>query len=179
MHKRGEQTILGFALLTLTVLSLAGCSQDSFGMKAIGLSPVGYSPEQPIAFDHKIHATDNQIPCLYCHSYARRSPSAGLPSVQACMGCHEWVDTDSPELDKLGEYSANEEAIPWVRVHSTPDFVQFNHKRHVKAGVECQSCHGPVETMARVERVNSLEMGWCVQCHEQRQVSIDCATCHY
>ena len=148
-------------------------------MKAAGLSPVGYSPEQPIAFDHKVHATDNEIPCLYCHSYARRSLVAGVPSVRACMGCHEWVDSEHPGVETLKEFAENEEPIPWVRVYSTPDFVRFNHKRHVRAGVECRTCHGPVETMERVERVQSLEMGWCVSCHEQRSVSIDCATCHY
>ncbi len=173
-----KQQAMVLALAGLALL-LAACSQDSFPMTTLGLSPVGYSPEQPVAFDHKIHATDNEIPCLYCHSYARRSPSAGVPSVAACMGCHEWVESDSPEVEKLKEYSENEEAIPWVRVHSTPDFVRFTHKRHVKAGIECQTCHGPVETMARIERVKSLEMGWCVQCHQQRAVSIDCATCHY
>ena len=166
-------------LLGAAVLLLAGCSQDSAVMSAAGLSPVGYRPEQPIAFDHKIHAGENEIPCLFCHSTARRSTVAGVPSVQACMGCHDWVQSDHPELEKLTEYSDNAEPIPWVRVHSVPDFVRFTHKRHIKAGVACQSCHGPVEEMERVERVQSLEMGWCVQCHEQRGASIDCATCHY
>ena len=158
---------------------LSGCSQDSAIMTTLGLSPVGYSPEQPFAFDHKIHAGDNQIPCLYCHSYARRSTVAGVPSMQTCTGCHDWVQSDHEELEKLAEFSLNEEAIPWVRVHSVPDYVRFNHKRHIKAEVACQTCHGPVETMERIIRVQSLEMGWCVRCHEQRNASIDCATCHY
>ncbi len=145
---------------------LAGCAGD-------------FQPVQPLAFSHTVHAGEFKIPCLYCHSYARRSPVAGVPSMQRCMGCHNWIQSDHPEIAKLKEYWDREEPIPWIRVYSTPDFVHFNHKRHVRAGVECQTCHGPVETMEQVSRVSSLEMGWCLQCHRQRNVSVDCATCHY
>ncbi|MEE9235663.1 MAG: cytochrome c3 family protein [Candidatus Acidoferrales bacterium] len=161
----------------------------AFGLAAVvlvggGVVAVNYArpeaPVQPIAFSHKLHAGDYQMPCLYCHSYARRSPVAGVPSVQLCMGCHERnLRIDTPEIQKLKDTWERQEPIPWIRVYSVPDFVHFNHKRHVRAGVECQTCHGPVETLERVYQVNSLEMGWCIQCHQQRGASIDCATCHY
>lgn len=137
------------------------------------------APAQPVTFSHKVHAGDFKIHCLYCHTYARRSPVAGVPSMQLCMGCHNNVRSDHPEIEKLKAYWERKEPIAWTRVYSTPDFVHFNHKRHVRAGIECQTCHGPVETMEEVRRVSSLEMGWCIECHEQRSASIDCATCHY
>ncbi len=138
------------------------------------------SPVQPIAFSHRIHVSQNEIPCMYCHAYADKSPSAGVPSVSKCMGCHKVIATDSPEIQKLYEYWEKQEPIPWIKVHDVPDFVHFTHKRHIKAGLKCQHCHGPIETMDRVTRVSSLKMPWCVDCHTERQVENgrDCWTCH-
>ena len=163
-------------------------------------NPEVSAPEQPIAFSHKIHAGDNEIPCQYCHTEARRSPSAGVPSVNKCMGCHNEVATDSPLIRQVSEYWENKEPIPWVKVHDLPDFVHFTHKRHVQAGIACQTCHGPVEPMDKIavhsrdndgptlmasttgEITNSdtseggatqndhWEMGLCLNCHKQHDV---------
>ncbi len=138
------------------------------------------SPVQPINFSHKIHVTDNEIPCMHCHTSADKTPSAGVPSVKKCMGCHKAVATDKPEIIKLTEYWEKQEPIPWIKVHDVPDFVHFTHKRHIKAGLACQTCHGPIETMDRVTRVSSLKMPWCIDCHTKKQVENgrDCLTCH-
>jgi hypothetical protein len=151
----------------------------------------GTSPEQPIAFSHKIHAGKNKIPCMYCHIQARRSISAGVPSVSKCIGCHNEVATERPQIRKLINYWKNKEPIPWIKVHDLPDFVHFTHKRHVLADIKCQTCHGPVETMDRI-RVTSRaidgsfqldspwKMGLCLNCHKQHEVEngLDCWTCH-
>ncbi len=138
------------------------------------------SPIQPIEFSHKIHAGENEIPCQYCHVYAARTPSAGVPSVEKCMGCHRSVATDKPEIIKVAQYFADQEPIPWIKVHDVPDFVHFTHKRHIKAGLECQECHGPVETMDQITRQQLLRMPWCVDCHTKEEVENgrDCLTCH-
>ncbi len=151
----------------------------------------GTSPEQPIAFSHKIHAGENEIPCMYCHTQARRSISAGVPSVSKCVGCHTDVATERPQIRKLMSYWENKEPIPWIKVHDLPDFVHFTHKRHVLADIECQTCHGPVETMDRISVTSRAldgsfqldqpwEMGLCLNCHKQNQVDngTDCWTCH-
>ncbi|HEY0687375.1 MAG TPA: cytochrome c3 family protein [Steroidobacter sp.] len=140
----------------------------------------GTSPRQPIEFSHKIHATDNAIPCLYCHTQARRSTVAGVPSVRKCVDCHNIVAKDRPQIRKVMSYWANQQPIPWIKVHDLPDFVYFPHKRHVQAGVACQTCHGKVETMHRVKRVAPLKMGWCLDCHKAHAVEhgLDCWTCH-
>ena len=151
----------------------------------------GTSPEQPIAFSHKILAGENKIPCMYCHIQARRSISAGVPSVSKCVGCHNEVATERPQIRKLLNYWKNKEPIPWIKVHDLPDFVHFTHKRHVLADIKCQTCHGPVETMDRI-RVTSRavdgsfhldspwKMGLCLNCHKQHEVEngLDCWTCH-
>ena len=140
----------------------------------------GTSPQQPIDFSHKIHAGDHQIPCMYCHIEARRSPSAGVPSVNKCINCHRVVASERPQIRKLLNYWQNKQPIPWIKVHDLPDFVYFPHKRHVSAGIACQTCHGPVETMHRVSRQAPLQMGQCLDCHKQHRVEhgLDCWTCH-
>lgn len=141
--------------------------------------PRPYAPEQPIAFSHKQHATDFSIPCQYCHSGARRAPFAGVPSVERCMGCHRLVAFNKPEIKKLNGYWDRQEPIPWTKVYVLPRYVHFNHEPHIRAAVRCQDCHGRVETMTRVEKVSSLEMGWCLGCHRARGAPVDCLTCHY
>jgi mono/diheme cytochrome c family protein len=138
------------------------------------------APAQPIEFSHVIHAGSYGIECLYCHADARRSAYAGLPSVERCMGCHKIVAAQgNPEVQKLQQFWTRKEPVPWVRIHKVPGFVYFPHKRHVQAGLACQTCHGPVERMQRVAQVAPLTMGWCVDCHHQRQAPLDCVNCHH
>lgn len=135
-------------------------------------------PGQPIDFSHKIHAGDYRISCLYCHTNARRSPVAGVPSVQLCMGCHTITAADRPEVRKLKGYWDRQEPIPWIKIFGQPDFVAFSHVAHVRADVACEECHGPVQTMDRVHKAVDLTMDRCLGCHRDRQASIDCVTCH-
>ena len=148
-------------------------------------------PAQPIRFSHKIHATDAAIGCTSCHVYAERGPVAGIPSMARCLGCHKFVkeDPEHPDLDKelkaLAPRLKEPTPIAWVRVHRLPDHVFFTHERHVRAGLRCQECHGPVEQMEVVRQVSSLTMGWCLECHHKKQREqagrarlTDCVTCH-
>jgi mono/diheme cytochrome c family protein len=142
--------------------------------------PIAPAPAQPIEFSHAVHAGSYGIDCQYCHADARRSTYAGLPSVARCMGCHKIVAAQgNPEVQKVHQFWNRKEAIPWVRVHKLAGFVYFPHKRHVQAGLPCQRCHGPVETMQRVAQVAPLTMGWCVACHAERRGPLDCVTCHH
>ncbi|GBC79077.1 Menaquinone reductase, multiheme cytochrome c subunit [bacterium HR09] len=52
---------------------------------------VGYEPDQPIAFSHRLHAGELAIDCLYCHFGAERSRHAGIPAASVCMNCHRFV----------------------------------------------------------------------------------------
>lgn len=164
----------------LILLAITGIIAFGIGYGVNTLYFSDTEPVQPINFSHKIHAGDNKIPCLYCHAFAERSRVSGVPNVQRCMGCHKVIKTDSPEIQKVAAYWDKQEPIPWVKVHNLPDHVYFPHKRHVRAGVECQNCHGDIASMGRVKRVSSLKMGWCLGCHKKRQVNngTDCWTCH-
>jgi cytochrome c7-like protein/class III cytochrome C family protein len=134
--------------------------------------------QQPIAFNHKIHAGDYKIACEYCHIYARRAAVAGIPSVQRCMGCHKITARANPEVRKLRSHWDRKEPLQWIQTVWMPDFVYFEHSPHIKSKIACQTCHGPVETMERLSNNTNLTMDYCVSCHRQRQASIDCAICH-
>lgn len=159
----------------------------------------GYEPIQPIHYSHKIHAGDNQIDCKFCHSSARVSKTAGIPSLNVCMNCHETISEYNGEEDLANgytkefytgeikklykavgwdeekrEYTGKTEPVRWVRVHNLPDFAYFNHSQHVTvAGVQCQECHGPVEEMEILHQHAPLTMGWCVECHRKTEVKMD------
>ncbi|MCB0333292.1 MAG: cytochrome c3 family protein [Bdellovibrionales bacterium] len=144
----------------------------------------GYSPEQPIAFSHVTHVQGNRMECQYCHWSVTKSSFAAIPELETCMGCHGALvkgrqESQQKEISKLTEYWESGEPVPWERVHVMPNHVKFNHKRHVKAGVSCHSCHGQVPEMEKIERVSSMKMGWCLSCHREEGTSIDCYTCHY
>ena len=213
MAKRSQWTAVP-GLITLAALAFLLSAYSG------GSSPEGRSPEQPIAFPHPVHVKTLGMNCLYCHFSANKSPDPGLPAVSTCMGCHTIIGPDRPktdmgpqrksaELQKLWTYAdltgggKNAKPIPWVRIHQVPEYVRFPHMRHVNAGVTCQTCHGPVQDMARVSQAQSLNMGWCVNCHvngyrlseglraagvtptpEQaatppKRARYDCAICHY
>lgn len=140
-------------------------------------------PQQPIAFPHNIHVGLG-AECLYCHPGAQWGPTAGLPSTDRCWSCHQQIQKQSPELDKLASYAQKNEPIPWVPVAIQPDFVHFNHRPHIAAGINCETCHGDVSTMKVAEPQRGQNMGWCLDCHknmapDQFTRLSDCSTCHY
>jgi hypothetical protein len=168
---------------------------DLEGQVAYGVVDPEHVLEQPIAYSHKLHAGELGINCEYCHSGARRTIHAGVPETGTCMNCHENIKSEGrPELEKLIDYWESGEPIPWQKVHDLPDFVYFSHKRHVRGGVACQECHGEVQDeMTVARRVNTLQMGWCLDCHRdhpkvdenygasaqlRRAELKDCLTCH-
>lgn len=157
-----------------------------------------YAPIQPIHYSHKIHAGDNEINCKYCHSAARVSKTAGIPSLNVCMNCHKNISevaetTATPEYSKAyydaeiqklynavgwdkttQSYTGKTQPVKWIRIHNLPDFVYFNHSQHVTvAGIECQKCHGPVETFEIQKQFAPLTMGWCVDCHRKTDVKME------
>ena len=131
-----------------------------------------YMPTQPIAFSHKIHAGQYEIDCNYCHTGVNISKSANIPSVNICMNCHGVINTDKPEIQKILTAYEEKRPIEWVRVHNLPDLAYFNHSQHVAVGgLECSTCHGPIEEMEVVYQYAELTMGWCINCHRETDVN--------
>lgn len=147
-----------------------------------------YAPEQPIKFSHKLHVGQNGISCQYCHNGAEKSRHANIPSVSVCMNCHKYVQEGpkygKDEIKKIyaaldydpatQKYGDNPKPVKWIRVHNLPDLAYFNHSQHVKvAGIECQTCHGPVEEMEVLKQHSPLTMGWCIDCHRNTEVNME------
>lgn len=140
-------------------------------------------PEQPINFPHSFHVGMGAS-CTYCHVGTSWGPTAGLPGIDKCWGCHQQIQKQSPELDKLAGYVSRNEPIPWVPVAIQPEFVKFTHQPHVIAGVTCETCHGDVAQMTLAKPQRGQNMGWCLSCHQKQAPEkwaklSDCATCHY
>lgn len=156
--------VLRYWRILLVALALIGVgAYQTYGL----FSNKGYTPQQPINFSHVIHAGVLQMECLYCHHNAEKGAHASIPSVELCMGCHSLVQTQSPEIQKLAEYYNSGQPVPWVRIHRLPDHAHFSHEWHVKAGVSCQECHGPIQSMPVVGQWQKLEMKDCMDCHRQ------------
>ena len=151
------------------------------GVALVSASGANAAPQQPIAFNHQAMVQVG-IPCLFCHTEATKSPVAGMPSVARCMGCHDVIATDNPEIQKVAEYWKRGEPIPWVRVNQLPRFVYFSHEVHVVVGnLNCEQCHGDVGHMTVDRPVVTMNMGWCLSCHEKQPNAkqlMDCVTCH-
>ncbi len=128
---------------------------------------VGYRPEQPVEYSHRLHAGELGMDCRYCHSYVEMSAHANVPATQTCMNCHSQVATESLELLPVRESWATGEPIEWVNVHHLPDYAHFSHAVHVTNGVGCETCHGRIDQMEVVRQVEPLSMGWCLDCHRQ------------
>jgi hypothetical protein len=121
--------------------------------------------EQPIMFSHKHHVDGLGLDCRYCHDSVEVSSSAGIPPTHTCMSCHSQVWTDAPILEPVRESYRTNQPLEWFRLHDLPDFVYFNHSIHVKKGIGCTTCHGQVNQMPLMQQVNTLYMGWCLDCH--------------
>ena len=155
--------------LRLAAVSLAAVGASVIGLYAYLTQPrvmdTGYSPVQPVAYSHKLHAGNLGMDCLYCHSTVEKSSFAAIPTTETCMNCHVRVKPQSPLLAKVRESHATGQPIEWVKVHKLPDYVYFNHQAHVTSGVSCVSCHGRVDQMIEVKQVQPLSMAWCLDCH--------------
>lgn len=182
-----NKKLVGFTVLMLVALLAVGGWKTMWN---VGVHE-GYKPVQPIKFSHQIHAGVNKIECQYCHGGAFKSKNASIPSANVCMNCHNTITASehydgeiSPEIAKIYRaldwnpetrtYGNNPKPIQWVRIHNLPDFAYFNHSQHVVvAGVECQTCHGPIQNMEEVYQYSPLTMKWCVDCHKKTDIKSD------
>jgi len=187
-----------FLVLVSSIFLLLASGYFVYGyLMQIGIDQ-DYAPIQPIHYSHRIHAGSNGIDCKYCHSSARVSKHAGIPSLNVCMNCHKSIaevsdTTATPEYSKAfydGEikklynavgwdqdnqkYTGKTSPVKWVRIHNLPDYAYFNHSQHVTvAGIECQKCHGPVQEYEIQKQFAPLTMGWCIKCHRETDVKME------
>lgn len=171
----------GFIFLVTFLVASIGFKTVIDGLYSIGVQQ-DYQPKQPIAFSHKLHAGSYEINCKYCHTGVMKGKQANIPSPNICMNCHTQIKQESPEIQKIyaaigydpktASYTGKQKPIEWVRIHNLPDLAYFNHAQHVNVGgIECQTCHGPIQEMEVVKQYSLLTMGWCIDCHRKTEVN--------
>ncbi len=163
-----KKSVLDYTLkirLPVTVFVIVVSFVLTFYVSKTERDSIGYAPEQPIKFSHKLHAGTMKIDCKYCHIGVEKSRFATIPTTSICMNCHSIAKKDKPEIIKLTNFYLSGKAIPWKRVHKLPDYVYFNHSVHVSMGIDCSHCHGEVARMDVVSQVHSFTMGACLSCH--------------
>lgn len=137
------------------------------------------APQQPIAYSHKTHAGTLKLECQKCHPIPGDGDFATIPATATCMACHKTVKKESPEIAKLAAADAKGAPIEWARVYKIPDYVSFNHRKHLAAeGVSCETCHGPVKEREVMRREKDISMAACMECHRAKNASVNCTLCH-
>lgn len=165
-----KRTVLDYALkirLPLTLFIITVSFILTFYISRPERDSVGYAPDQPIKFSHKLHAGQMGIDCQYCHIGVTNERHAIIPSVNICMNCHSVARKDKPQIIKLTQYYNSNKPIPWKRIYKIPDYAYFNHSVHINRKIECISCHGDVKQMDVINQVKPFTMTACLDCHRK------------
>jgi menaquinone reductase, multiheme cytochrome c subunit len=140
------------------------------------VADVGYQPEQPVPYSHKLHAGTMGFDCTYCHYTVTKAGFAAIPPSEVCMNCHKQVKPKSEKLAPVRDSFETGKPVQWLKVHKLPDYVYFNHQAHVTAGVSCVVCHGRIDQMVEVRQAEPLNMAWCITCHRDPAARLRPAT---
>lgn len=172
----GQLLRLNYKPLVLTALTVILTALFLFLFYATPGTDIG--PEQPISFSHRLHVGHKSIQCEFCHPYVGRSNHPGLPPVEKCLYCHNYIIANHPEIQKEHEYFNTRTPTPWRKAFYLPEHVLFNHQRHIRKEIACEKCHGRIETMDRIKG-ERFKMGFCVDCHRINNANLDCwLACH-
>jgi Cytochrome c7 and related cytochrome c len=135
-------------------------------------------PVQPIPYSHKTHLALSPE-CKTCHTNPDPGKLMTFPATSTCMSCHASVAKSKPAIQKLAGFAKSQEAVPWVRVYTVLPGVNWTHRKHLEAGMKCETCHGQVAQMEAMSEATSVTtMGVCIKCHAANNAPTVCQTCH-
>ena len=163
-HRRAN-SLSRFSIFVVVLLAGGGISGLLASARSGYVTGQGVQVLQPVQFSHKHHVGGEGIDCRYCHTSVEDSSFAGIPPTKTCMNCHSQIWNTAPILEPVRASFRDGTPLRWIRVNDLPDFVYFNHSIHVRKGVGCATCHGRVDTMPQILQQQSLQMGWCLDCH--------------
>lgn len=173
LPKRGMLRWIRLSIILIIGLAIG------FSVEILSKYWTGIAPAQPIPFSHRFHVQTKQLNCVFCHTNADRSSTAGMPPVEKCLLCHNVIVPHFWPIQKLHGYKERNEPIKWVRVNRVPEFVHFGHQQHLNERIDCSRCHGDVAGMDRVKAVQRFDMDFCIDCHRENDGPIVCDKCHY
>jgi len=163
LFRPSSNTIAKVSIVLVVTLAASTLAVGYMVDRGSWITSVRDAPEQPIPFSHKHHVKDDGIDCRYCHTGVETSHFAGLPATETCMTCHSQIWNNTAITQPIRDSWASGKSIQWTRVHDLPDFVFFNHSIHVNKGIGCSTCHGQVNEMPLMYKVNTLYMNWCIK----------------
>jgi class III cytochrome C family protein/cytochrome c7-like protein len=136
------------------------------------------APEQPIRYSHKQHLAFG-LKCQECHTNPEPGKLMTFPDTAKCTQCHVTIAKDKASIQKIAQYAASNQQIPWVRVYKVIPGVNWTHRAHLAVGVKCETCHGDVSQLSAMSEVTSVvTMYSCLNCHEMNHAKTTCETCH-
>lgn len=150
-------------------------------LTALFVGVMGNETIQPILYNHNLHVEDMGLECSQCHQYYETDAAAGLPTTNDCAECHSDLIGESEEEQKLVSFITDERELDWKRIFQLPRHVFFSHRRHIiLAEMECSECHGVMEKRTEPPQMsdNFISMDFCIDCHEKKDITIDCMNCH-
>lgn len=165
LFRPSSNTVAKVSIVAVVTLAASTLAVAYMADRGSWTTSVRDAPEQPIPFSHKHHVKDDGIDCRYCHTGVETSHFAGLPPTETCMTCHSQIWNNATLTQPIRDSWTSGKSIEWTRVHDLPDFVFFNHSIHINKGIGCSTCHGQVDEMPLMYKVNTLYMNWCVNCH--------------
>lgn len=173
----------GVQMAVLVMLAASLAAQDSAKSLVVKqMVPENPSehpaPVQPIPYSHKKHLALG-LECKKCHTNPDPGKLMTFPATSTCMECHVTIAKGKPSIQKLAQYVKSKQPIPWVRVYTVLPGVAWNHRPHLEAGVNCETCHGQVRELEAMSEVTSVTtMYGCLNCHDLNQAKTACDTCH-
>lgn len=137
------------------------------------------APMQPLPYSHQLHVGELGLDCATCHANADPGNLMTFPATQTCMDCHTDIAIEKEPIQRLTQYHEAQEQIPWERVYQVLPGVNWSHRTHLDAGVDCTSCHGAVAEMPQMQQATAVtSMASCMSCHEAQGAPNTCVTCH-
>jgi Cytochrome c7 and related cytochrome c len=135
-------------------------------------------PAQPVPYSHQTHLALG-LECSFCHTNPEPGNLMTFPPTSTCMSCHTTVAAKKPSIQKLASLAKSGQPIPWARVYTLTVGVNWTHRKHLEAGIKCETCHGQVADMAVMSQATSVtSMGVCINCHKLHTAPTACQTCH-
>ena len=133
LQKKWQGLVANATSLFWTAVSIVLVAAFLFFFYTPPQSMIG--PEQPIPFSHRLHAGHKAIQCQYCHPYVGRSNHPGLPPVEKCLHCHNYIIANHWWIQEEHRYFNTQTPTPWVKANFLAEHVLFNHQRHIRFGV--------------------------------------------
>jgi hypothetical protein len=185
---RSRERALAVALAAVSlaapfVLASKVRAQQPMGTQAVKQEVPGnlaehLPPVQPIPYSHKTHLALG-LDCKTCHTNPEPGKLMTFPATSTCMSCHAVVAKNKPAIQKLAAFAKSQEDVPWVRVYAVLPGVNWTHRKHLDAGMKCETCHGQVAQMDAMSEVTSVTtMAVCISCHKANNAPTVCQTCH-